>query len=171
MSCPRPWPAQAPPPSRRYRLPTWAILPSRVSSHTARARPVVAGQSSSSIVPRAIDYSVPARGQGRLDGTARPPPGTVPNTAEDRAGLRPRGPPAGWIVWLPRHQPCLVSQKILLISSILPSNWSATAGSVLDLVPPPPPASLVASLTSWFSCGYFSKCGGLKESVHSTPRG
>src|SRR5580704_12054351 len=58
-------------------------------------------------------------------------------------------------------QPCLVAQKIVAISSILASSSSALAGSVLPFVPPAP-ASLVASLKSWCSCGYFSKCGGLK---------
>ena len=59
------------------------------------------------------------------------------------------------------HQPCLVSQKIFEISSIFASSLSAVATSVLPLVPPAP-ASLVASLNSSFSCGYFAKCGGLK---------
>src|SRR5579875_2819390 len=48
------------------------------------------------------------------------------------------------------HQPCLVSQKILLISSILASSWSAVPTSVLPLVPAAP-ASFVASLKSWCS--------------------
>jgi hypothetical protein len=52
----------------------------------------------------------------------------------------------------------LVFQKILLISSIFASSRSATAGSALPFVPDAP-ASLVASLNSCFSCGYFSKCG------------
>src|SRR5690242_4978563 len=56
----------------------------------------------------------------------------------------------------------LVSQKMVLISSIFSSSWSATFSSSEDLVPPPPPASLVASLNRACSCGYFSKCGGLK---------
>ena len=56
---------------------------------------------------------------------------------------------------------CLVSQKILLISSIFCSSSSALATSTVPLVPAAP-ASLVASLNSWCSCGYFSKCGGLK---------
>ena len=56
---------------------------------------------------------------------------------------------------------CLVSQKILLISSILPSSSSALPASTVPLVPAAP-ASLVASLNSWCSCGYFAKCGGLK---------
>src|SRR5882762_9914598 len=42
-------------------------------------------------------------------------------------------------------QACLVSQKILEISSILASSSSATAESMLPFVPPAP-ASLVASL-------------------------
>ena len=43
------------------------------------------------------------------------------------------------------------------------ADQSCSALSVkLDLVPPPPPASLVASLNRVLSCGYFSKCGGLK---------
>jgi hypothetical protein len=57
--------------------------------------------------------------------------------------------------------PCLVSQKIFEISSILASSWSPTAGSTEPLAPEAP-ASLVASLNSWCSCGYFSKCGALK---------
>jgi hypothetical protein len=58
-------------------------------------------------------------------------------------------------------QAFLVSQKISAISSILASSWSATAASIEPLVPVAP-ASLVASLTSVCSWGYFSKCGGLK---------
>ena len=60
-----------------------------------------------------------------------------------------------------RGHAALVSQKISAISSILPSSSSATATSLLPFVPPAP-ASLVASLNRVFSCGYFSKCGGLK---------
>jgi hypothetical protein len=45
------------------------------------------------------------------------------------------------------RQACLVSQKTLLISSILASSSSALAGSVLPLVPAAP-AILVASLNS-----------------------
>jgi len=60
----------------------------------------------------------------------------------------------------PRYQ-LLVSQKIFEMSSILASSWSAVATSSCPLVPDAP-ASLVASLNSWCSCGYFSKCGGLK---------
>src|SRR5262249_55113493 len=55
----------------------------------------------------------------------------------------------------------LVSQKISAISSILASSSSALAASISPLVPVAP-ASLVASLTRVWSCGYFSKCGGLK---------
>ena len=58
-------------------------------------------------------------------------------------------------------QAFLVSQKIVEISSILASSWSATSSSNAPLVPPAP-ASLVASLKSWCSWGYFSKCGALK---------
>ena len=58
-------------------------------------------------------------------------------------------------------QAFLVSQKISAISSILASSSSALAASSSPLVPVAP-ASLVASLTSWCSWGYFSKCGGLK---------
>ena len=60
-----------------------------------------------------------------------------------------------------RAHACLVSQKILEISSILPSSCSATAGSTEPLAPEAP-ASLVASLKSWCRFGYFSKCGALK---------
>src|SRR4051794_3150905 len=59
------------------------------------------------------------------------------------------------------YQACFVSQKILSISAIFCSSFSASAGSTVPL-PPAAPASLVASLNSWCSCGYFSKCGGLK---------
>ena len=58
-------------------------------------------------------------------------------------------------------QAFLVSQKISAISSILASSSSASPASSAPLVPVAP-ASLVASLTSVCSCGYFSKCGGLK---------
>ena len=58
-------------------------------------------------------------------------------------------------------QAFLVSQKISAISSILASSSSAFAASSSPLVPVAP-ASLVASLTRVCSCGYFSKCGGLK---------
>ena len=58
-------------------------------------------------------------------------------------------------------QAFLVSAKISAISSILASSSSALAASNVPLVPAAP-ASLVASLTSVWSCGYFSKCGGLK---------
>src|SRR5262249_54136415 len=88
--------------------------------------------------------------------------------SQPEAGGRP---PAAWLSLRPggraarhrreRRQACLVSHKILLISSLFPSSSSALAGSVLPLVPAAP-ASLVASLNSWFRLGYFSKCGGLK---------
>jgi integrase-like protein len=58
-------------------------------------------------------------------------------------------------------QPFLVSQKISAISSILASSSSALPASISPLVPVAP-ASLVASLNRVCSCGYFSKCGGLK---------
>ena len=58
-------------------------------------------------------------------------------------------------------QPFFVSQKISAISSILASSSSAVEASIEPLVPVAP-ASLVASLTRVCSCGYFSKCGGLK---------
>ncbi len=67
--------------------------------------------------------------------------------------------PAGYLV--SSGQPCFVSQKIFPMSSILASSLSAVATSVLPFVPPAP-ASLVASLNSSCSCGYFAKCGGLK---------
>ena len=67
----------------------------------------------------------------------------------------------GWIVNAIRAHACLVSQKILEISSIFASSLSATAGSAEPFAPVAP-ASLVASLNSACSCGYFSKCGGLK---------
>jgi hypothetical protein len=68
-------------------------------------------------------------------------------------GLSPQPTPGGYA--------CLVSQKILAISSILASSCVATSGSVEPLAPLAP-ASLVASLKSWCSSGYFSKCAGLK---------
>src|SRR4051794_32472483 len=58
-------------------------------------------------------------------------------------------------------QACFVSQKILSISAIFCSSFSASPGSTVPL-PPAAPASLGASLNNWCSCGYFSKCGGLK---------
>jgi hypothetical protein len=58
-------------------------------------------------------------------------------------------------------QAAFVSQKIFEISSIFVSSRSAEASSSEPLVPPAP-ASLVASLNSVCSCGYFSKCGALK---------
>jgi len=64
------------------------------------------------------------------------------------------GPAPGWSGWQPpssgRFEP-------------------AAAGSALPLVPDAP-ASFVASLNRVRSCGYFSKCGGLKQSVHSHHR-
>ena len=55
----------------------------------------------------------------------------------------------------------LVSRKILEISSILATSSSALATPVLPFLPAAP-ASLVASLKRWWSCGYCSKCDGLK---------
>jgi flavin reductase (DIM6/NTAB) family NADH-FMN oxidoreductase RutF len=70
--------------------------------------------------------------------------------------------------WLHRPLPVVcelqaffVSQKILEISSIFSSSWSAVAGST-EFFEPLLPASFVASLNSWCSCGYFSKWCGLK---------
>ena len=56
---------------------------------------------------------------------------------------------------LPGGQPCLVSDKILLISSIFANSSLAMAGLCWISCPPPPPASLVASLNSVFSWGIF----------------
>src|SRR5262249_17419998 len=56
---------------------------------------------------------------------------------------------------------CLVSQKILAISSIFSSSFCATAGSAEPLAPLAP-ASFVASLESWCGCGDFSEWLGLK---------
>ncbi len=70
-----------------------------------------------------------------------------------------RRPGARASPWARAH--FFVSQKISAISSIFASSWSATSASRLPLVPVAP-ASLVASLTRECSCGYFSKCGGLK---------
>ena len=55
----------------------------------------------------------------------------------------------------------LVSQKMVSISAIRSSSVWASAGSTEPL-PPAAPACLVALLNSSCSCGYFSKCGGLK---------
>ena len=104
---------------------------------------------------------------GRPDGVRHVPPcvaDAVPSSRDDPAhddGPAPSG--VGAVVGERGRaaQACLVSQKIFAISSILAMSWSATAGSMLCLVPPPP-ASLVASLNSVCSSGYFSKCGGLK---------
>src|SRR4051794_15028252 len=70
-----------------------------------------------------------------------------------RSGLLARQPS--------QAQAFFVSQKISAISSIFASSSSALAASSSPLVPEAP-ASLVASLTRVCSCGYFSKCGGLK---------
>jgi hypothetical protein len=83
------------------------------------------------------------------------------DATEGRAEQLPAWPSGYGSGCLPPAQPCFVSQKILLISSIFPRRSSALATSVLPLVPAAP-ASLVASLNSVLSCGYFSKCGGLK---------
>src|SRR5205807_3984385 len=58
-------------------------------------------------------------------------------------------------------QDCFVSQKILSISAIFCSSFSASPGSTVPL-PPAAPASFVASLSSWCSWGCFSKGGGLQ---------
>ena len=53
----------------------------------------------------------------------------------------------------------LVSQKILSISAIWASSSSATATSLVFLASP---AFLVAFQNRSCSCGYFSRCSGLK---------
>ena len=58
-------------------------------------------------------------------------------------------------------QAFLVSQKMLEISWILASSWSATPSSNSPFVPAAP-ASFVASLKRVCRCGYFSKCGSLE---------
>ncbi len=63
---------------------------------------------------------------------------------------------------LPRSEPdayALVSQKILPISSIESSSFWPCAGSCAFLARP---ASFVAFQNSSWSCGYFSRCSGLK---------
>jgi hypothetical protein len=106
--------------------------------------------------PMAVSTDTPRGSRGRHEGRPsaknspdRPPTAGNPDCSERRESGRPG------------TQPCLVSQKILAISSILASSSSALATSLLPLVPAAP-ANLVASLNSSFSCGYFSKCGGLK---------
>ncbi|MDQ1743053.1 MAG: hypothetical protein QOE23_1392 [Pseudonocardiales bacterium] len=59
------------------------------------------------------------------------------------------------------HAAFLVSQKMVSISAIMSSSFWPSAGST-ELLPPAAPACLVALLNSSCSCGYFSKCGGLK---------
>ena len=59
------------------------------------------------------------------------------------------------------HAAFLVSQKIVSISAIRSSSFWPSAGSTAPL-PPAAPAALVARLNRSCSCGYFSKCGGLK---------
>lgn len=56
-------------------------------------------------------------------------------------------------------QAFLVSQKILSISAMSSSAFSPVFGSVEALAAD---RAFSVSLTSWCSCGYFSKCGGLK---------
>ena len=87
---------------------------------------------------------------GGASAATRPPPTKNPHPA-------PR-------VRRKRNQPAyafLVSQKIFAISSIFARSLSATSGSAEPFAPEAP-ASFVASFTSAWSCGYFSKCGGLK---------
>ena len=86
-----------------------------------------------------------ATGRRRLVTPSRAVPGRARLTCRrNLAGGRARhGAPGSQSA----AQACLVSQKILLISSILPSSSSALATSVLPLVPLAP-ASLVASLNS-----------------------
>jgi len=81
--------------------------------------------------------------------------GVPPGECRDAPGPDPWG--AGPIA----PQDFLVSQKISAISSILDSSSSAFAASSAPFTPVAP-ASLVASLKRVWSCGYFSKCGGLK---------
>ena len=81
----------------------------------------------------------------------RPPRCTATRAATRRPSLTGRR----------SDQPFLVSAKIAAISSILASSSSAVDASMLPFVPAAP-ASLVASLNRVCSCGYFSKCGGLK---------
>ena len=58
-------------------------------------------------------------------------------------------------------QAALVSAKIVAISSMRSSSFWPSAGST-DALLPLAPAALVARLNRSCSCGYFSKCSGLK---------
>src|SRR5690242_14926187 len=92
-------------------------------------------------------------------------------TAPGREGRRSRRP-AGRVRTGRRHdqrnrrsdglagdQAFLVSQKILSISAIRSRAFWPVAGSFEPLAAE---RAFRVSLTSWCSCGYFSKCGALK---------
>src|SRR4051794_17330860 len=82
--------------------------------------------------------------------------------ASSRTSARTTGTSSGVAARIKEEpQPCFVSQKILSISAILSSSFCASPGSTVPFEPVAP-ASFVASLNSWCSSGYFSKCGGLK---------
>ena len=87
-------------------------------------------------------------GHGRAADEGRPRIGSRPSTVVMAATSRAQAA-------------FLVSQKILSISAIRSSSFWPSAGSTAPL-PPAAPAALVALLNSSCSCGYFSKCGGLK---------
>jgi hypothetical protein len=110
---------------------------------------------------RAIGGRRPRFRQGRRSRRPRLSRTTTPGGARriDR-GLDARQRPC-WSATRGGAQDFLVSQKISAISSILARSSSALPASISPLVPVAP-ASLVASLTRVCSCGYFSKCGGLK---------
>jgi hypothetical protein len=110
---------------------------------------------------RAIGGRRPRFRQGRRSRRPRLSRTTTPGGARriDRA-LDARERP-WWSATRGGAQDFLVSQKISAISSILARSSSALPASISPLVPVAP-ASLVASLTRVCSCGYFSKCGGLK---------
>ncbi len=77
---------------------------------------------------------------------------TAPAALSER-GLA-RGSPG-----LHRGQPFFVSQKIFVISAMWSRRRWPTATSVVFL---DSPAAFVACQKSWWSCGYFSRCSGLK---------
>jgi hypothetical protein len=151
---------------RRGRATTGINSPlDQVPGTAASANPRTDERDSWSGAGRRAGLSSPGATRGLGDGAgpqgpqpAPCPPSGGPANAGGRAILRTA---SGVASLTARDQPCFVSQKIFEISSILESSSSAWSTSALPLVPAAP-ASLVASLNSWCSWGYFSKCGGLK---------
>ena len=108
----------------------------------------------------AADWS--ARPAGPAARCSRPP-ATARGFADDRprrrgAGTAPPHPPRRRTPWI---RPAWSPRRSWRSRRSCARSWSATDSSSEPLVPPAP-ASFVASLKSWCSCGYFSKCGGLK---------